>query len=134
VAERARLDLARQLTEAYLAVVSLPTLDERLREAMEQASRLFGAASASITLTVSGSTADGDVASGSMLDVELPGGGHLRVSAPGRAWTPAERAGFEQLAIALSGPIGDARLLEMTGALERIVTHLGEATDEATVI
>ena len=111
-ADRGRLEWLRGLSDAYIAIASGDTIDERLSEVCAQAKRFLAAAD---TRLVFGRQAEPAEQTGrDEIHAHLLGSaGVLTVIAPpGRRWTEAERTALQKLAALISAPINDARRLE----------------------
>ena len=132
--ERARAELARGLTGAYLAAAAPDTVRARCDAAAGQIMALLGAAAARVEF---GPTPPSPATPhGPVLEANLPDGtGRLvAVGAPGRSWTDTDRANLDQLAVLVHGPITDARRLEFAERLERLGALLGAEAGPDTII
>jgi serine phosphatase RsbU (regulator of sigma subunit) len=130
---RGRADWLRGLSDAYLAIASGLTLDERMQEVCLQARRFFGAADARLVFGRESEDQPKHPPGDTMTAQLLGSAALLTVYAePGGSWTDADRTMLGQLAALISAPINDARRLqaaEHTAELGRVLGGLMEPHD-----
>lgn len=126
IAELSRLRWLRGLPEAYMAIASGATLEDRVAEVCVQTRRFLGAADSRL---VFGREIERSVTSpaGDEISAHLLGNaGLLTVTAPrDRRWNDDERTALQQLAALISAPIHDARRLEMAQRAGQVGILLG---------
>ena len=135
--ERARSELLRDLTNAYLAVAAEAGSGERIEEAARQVER--GARRGRRTRVELGQANVASAAaddSQPIISAPLPGaaGRLVAIGSPDRAWSEADQAALQQLALLVHGPITDARLLEFAERLERVGALLGGESEPESII
>jgi serine phosphatase RsbU (regulator of sigma subunit)/GAF domain-containing protein len=129
-----RVTLLRGLSDAYLAIASGGTLDERIAEVCVQAQRFFGAADARLVFGREVDDQEPHDPADVMAAPLLGSAALLTVYAPaGRRWNAPERTMLQQLAALISAPINDARRFASAERLRDVGRLLGDAVDPSDV-
>jgi GAF domain-containing protein len=132
---RNRVAVLRGLSDAYLAIATASSIEERLHQVCVQAQQFLDAADARLEFGRAEPPPD-DRPTGDEMVAELLGsGGRLILRAhPGRTWNDEDRAVLQQLAVLISAPIDDARRLDFTQRLERVGAVMAGAPDRDTIV
>jgi GAF domain-containing protein len=130
-----RIAVLRGLSDAYLAIASAPTIQERLDQVCAQAQQFLDAADARLEFGRPEPPPDDRPAGDEMVAELLGSGGRLILRAhPGRTWSDEDRTVLQQLAVLISAPIDDARRLDFTQRLERVGALMAGAPDRRTIL
>ncbi len=133
-ADRGRLGWLRGLSDAYMAIASGDTIDDRLSEVCAQAKRFLAAADTRLVFGRHAESAE-QTACDEIHAHLLGSAGVLTVIAPpGRRWTEAERTALQQLAALISAPINDARRLESAQRAGELGALLGGVAEPDEVL
>lgn len=129
------LDWLRGMSEAYLAITSGETLDDRVAEVCVQTRRFLGAADSRLVFSRE-NVRPPDALAGHEISVRLlDRSGWLTVTAPaGQRWSDADQMALQQLVSLISAPLSDARRLEAAVRSGQIGALLGGVAGPAEVL